>query len=508
MVSQIISNMILAQIFLMLVSAMKLKEREFKFLQISDFHYDPEYSTKKPNDYCHTNKYSLFENNALPEMNGLAVSNVRTPTFFGNPGSQCDSPVTLINAVFTYLTNFPKVDAVFWTGDSSRHNRDAAHPKRRKEVNKQVEFISQKMQSCFNGTVVLPSIGNWDTQVVNTSGQKDYKVLFDLWKPFWDPLSQLLIQETFLKGGYYMYSFDRLNVLSINTLLWFIENDLGNCNAPSHNSTSTHPGDVQLNWMEKEFQRAVEMGSEVILIGHVPPVTTDGVPLYRSNCYGTYNGLILKYHDVIITQYFGHVNKDLAYILTTKTASSKKQLVENNVKKTSLISNQHKQLKQKYLIIPLNKKSVQKDIFISNQFESVFYTGPSIVPHSNPSFRYGVLKIDTKWFLDQHQQYYVDLLKMNTKKFPFEFQKICSTKDLGLKSLKTLDWKQFVEDKKLNKLEKYMTCSISNFGVMENDLMNLFIGVGVVVGAALIVGSWIYYQNFMRNQNWYIPLEQ
>jgi hypothetical protein len=189
-------------------------QNQFNFVQISDIHYDPIYSLKDANEYCH-------------EYNSFMLTSSKINDYYGSPGSSCDSPLSLLNETFKYLKEFSRpVDVVFWTGDSSRHNRDSAHPKSLSDLKKQVRFVTNMMKDTFRNKPVLPTIGNWDTRTVSASSSKDYLFLYNQWKDFW-PLDKLAtINGTFLQGGYYSYDFDGLTVISINTLLWFNDNPI------------------------------------------------------------------------------------------------------------------------------------------------------------------------------------------------------------------------------------------------------------------------------------------
>jgi hypothetical protein len=77
-------------------------------VQVSDIHWDPHYSSlPNANQYCHI----LGE-----KQQGLAES-----SFYGNPGSPCDSPTSLVDMTLGYLgETFGDVEVVFLTGDFAR----------------------------------------------------------------------------------------------------------------------------------------------------------------------------------------------------------------------------------------------------------------------------------------------------------------------------------------------------------------------------------------------------
>jgi predicted MPP superfamily phosphohydrolase len=115
-------------------------------VQLSDIHWDPSYvSSVNSNKYCHE---SAFERriDILP--------------FYGDIGSACDSPTSLVNATFDFLKqNMSKVGAVFITGDFARHNRDGDLPRTRDEVVYQIKTIVERIVDTFDSkTIIAPYV--------------------------------------------------------------------------------------------------------------------------------------------------------------------------------------------------------------------------------------------------------------------------------------------------------------------------------------------------------------
>ncbi|KAI8895675.1 Metallo-dependent phosphatase-like protein [Globomyces pollinis-pini] len=353
----------------------------YNFIQLTDLHWDPLYSdSKNSNQFCH---YSPFPKNSFVNP------------YFGNVATECDSPTALINQTFNYLNSIQSkytIDAVFWTGDSPRHDRDASVRRTVDEIwTASQHSVNRMLQTFRPSTVILPSIGNWDTEEISFSSPGDLIQLFEIWKPLWSTELQNQFKDSFLQGGYYIYNDPKssLSVISLNTLAWYNENyNLSDCDLKNKNSK--HPGNIQFQWLKEMLKTIRKSNRKVILIGHVPPITHAEIEIYKLNCYDKYINLVGKYSDIIVTQYYGHVNRDMMYAITKS--------------------------KSDFSIIPFSKKILKKDVG-SIQKQSMighFFTGPSIVPYYNPGFRLGSLNITQNEIeLIGHIQYYADLERLN-----------------------------------------------------------------------------------------------
>ncbi|KAJ3275708.1 Endopolyphosphatase [Terramyces sp. JEL0728] len=335
----------------------------WSFLHLTDIHWDPYYTDSNlSNNYCHS---SLFDNH----YKGVKP-------YYGKVGSQCDSPASLINATFSFISNLTSIKAVFLTGDLARHDRDSSLERSDTEIQNQITTVITGLKEAVNA-IILPTIGNWDTYKIGYTFQRDYARLFDIWKILWDQDQQDQIFPTFLAGGYYSIEVKSVTVISVNTIDWFVDNgELGDCN-PGFEKSS-HPGDIQFQWLSNTLSGLSAANKSAIVIGH----TFKSESLYKQKCLHTYKSIIGEHSESIVSQYFGHVNYDVTYLLTKS---------------------------DKYEITPLRKQNLLKSTKI-NKIVGQIYTGPSIVPFSNPSFRLGVIQ---QRKLVKHVQYYADLEKLN-----------------------------------------------------------------------------------------------
>ena len=230
------------------------------------------------------------------------------------------------------LKDLDKLGFILWTGDSSRHDRDRLLPKKSKSSCKENKKVMKLVLKYLpvSRVPVIPSIGNWDvyptSQLDPVNNNKALLKLWELWKPLFPHEESrshetAAIKETFMKGGFFSREIipNNLHVISLNTLSFFEENRrVGDCSPFDHNrhqiSKSNIPGDVQLMWLENQLKLARHHAYKVIMIGHVPPVTPER-DLYTLNCLDWFSYLSGEYADVVLMQYFGHINRDIVHLV-------------------------------------------------------------------------------------------------------------------------------------------------------------------------------------------------
>lgn len=64
-------------------------------------------------------------------------------------------------------------------------------------------------------------------------------------------------------------------------------------------------GDDVLQWLEEDVLKyARQQGKVVHVMGHVPPTLLN----YYDNCYEKFAALMVGYADVVVGQFYGHMN--------------------------------------------------------------------------------------------------------------------------------------------------------------------------------------------------------
>ena len=262
----------------------------YTFVQLSDIHYDPHYSSTG-NEFCHSDQESVQVLQEGKRESAPTKASVKRDNFkYGRPGSDCDSPLVLIEKTVAQLHTLDP-DIVLWTGDSSRHDRDIKLPRHPLDIIQGIKRVAGLVNSAFRVGTVFPTLGNWDTKVQNDPSLEDYQQLYTIWSILWSEKQKSEIQITFLEGGFYSVKYSKnLVIVSLNTIEFYQDNVAGDCR--KHNQ--------QLEWLESILEEAQQLGDNIVLIGHVPPMNYMGVPLYHSRCYAAFTNVCFIHLDRLL----------------------------------------------------------------------------------------------------------------------------------------------------------------------------------------------------------------
>ncbi|KAI9692650.1 MAG: Endopolyphosphatase [Bogoriella megaspora] len=275
-----------------------------KFLHITDLHPDPFYklySSTASSDACH-------------HGDGPAG-------YYGAETSDCDSPITLINATFTWIQHHlaSSIDFVIWTGDSARHDNDVSIPRNESQVVSQNKFLVEKFREVWgkhNGDEededptndfkipIVPTVGNNDILPHNIfeGGPNHWTKLYaSIWRSF-VPEEQ---RHAFEQGGWYYVEVvpDRLAVFSLNTMYFYEKNA-----AVDGCALDSEPGYEAFEWLRVRLELLRQRGIKAILSGHVPPARTESKRHWDETCWQKYALWLRQYRDVIIAGVWGHMN--------------------------------------------------------------------------------------------------------------------------------------------------------------------------------------------------------
>jgi len=241
---------------------------------------------------------------------------------FGAETTDCDSPISHINATFKWIQDNLKdaVDFVIWTGDSARHDSDEQTPRTEQQVVELNELLVHKFTEVFgkddniNDTdptndftiPIVPNFGNNDIMPHNifTPGPNKWTRKYtSVWKKF-IPEAQ---RHSFERGGWFSVEVipQRLAVFSLNTLYFFDSNTaVDGCAAKSE------PGYEQMEWLRIQLQFLRQRGMKAILMGHVPPARTESKQSWDETCWQKYTLWMRQYRDVVVGSVYGHMNID------------------------------------------------------------------------------------------------------------------------------------------------------------------------------------------------------
>ncbi|PGG96062.1 hypothetical protein AJ79_09750 [Helicocarpus griseus UAMH5409] len=271
-----------------------------RFLHITDIHPDAYY---KPNTNTDANRN-------CHRGSGEAG-------WFGTPGSDCDSPLTLVNATLDWIRDnlADSVDFVVWTGDSARHDNDEKIPRTEKEILDMNQLLANQLRDVFSKSdgnkkgirvPIVPTIGNNDIMphnIFKDGPNRWTKEFASIWKHF-IPEEQ---RHSFVQGGWFYVEVipDKLSVFSLNTMYFFDSNG-----AVDGCRDNDQPGYEHMEWLRIQLQFIREKNMKAILIGHVPPARAGSKENWDESCWQKYTLWLQQYRDVIAGSMFGHMNID------------------------------------------------------------------------------------------------------------------------------------------------------------------------------------------------------
>ncbi|KAH8553400.1 Metallo-dependent phosphatase-like protein [Umbelopsis sp. PMI_123] len=374
--------------------------KQAKFLHITDLHVDPYYKIgSKTSTACH-----------------LQSKKSKNPDKIAGPVGDraCDSPMGLVKATFNWIRNHhgDDIDFVVWTGDNARYS-----------------------------IPIIPTFGNNDIYPHNilyggAKGKKVFERFLDIWAPF-IPKDQ---HETFLEGGYFAVDVipKHLRVISLNSMYLYNSNA-----AVDSCSKKSSPGRQQLEWLHDQLHQAKKEDTKVIIIGHVPPISS----AYYKSCRRHYSKLALQYDDIISGHLYGHLNMDHFLILgdddATKgsTADDEAHLADDSISMSRNVPKYLNALRQSYRSVNyVNDGKTQ---------HAVINISPSVIPEMNPTFRIFRYESDVKASnigdLYGYTQWYANLTYWNQHqpKYQVEYDTL---KDYDMKDLSTDSWLDLAHD--------------------------------------------------------------
>ena len=280
-----------------------------------DFHPDQFYQTYS----------STEEEAACHRGNGSAG-------VFGAETTDCDSPITLINATFKWIDDYlkDKIDFVVWTGDSSRHDSDEAIPRTEKEIIETNELLVHKFEEVFGkdddtdptnefAIPIIPTFGNNDIMPHNIM-QPGPNTWTQRYLSVWRKLIPEEQRHGFSTGGWFSVEVipNRLTVFSLNTMYFFEHNT-----AVDGCAERSEPGYQQMEWLQIQLQFIRDRGMKAILTGHVPPARTEAKLLWDETCWQKYTLWLQQYRDVVVGALYGHMNIDHFLIQDNEDISHK-----------------------------------------------------------------------------------------------------------------------------------------------------------------------------------------
>jgi hypothetical protein len=226
---------------------------------------------------------------------------------------------------------------------------------------------------------IIPTLGNNDVFPHNQMSMDEEELLSfyeQLWRP-WIPQHQ---RATFRQGGYYKVSVGpRMSVITLNTMYFYTKND-----AVRSCRRLDSAGYTQLAWFQTQLRQARQTKERLYVMGHIPPSPRD----YMDTCLQEYLTLAAEYNDVIMGQFFAHLNMDHFLMYDAKEAMvmgpEKKVVAGPDVHVNRDIDEYVDWLRAMYQNIdPLGDKNAPSN----GQHLVVVQVAPSVLPVYYPGFR-------------------------------------------------------------------------------------------------------------------------
>ncbi|XP_044255462.1 sphingomyelin phosphodiesterase-like [Tribolium madens] len=268
----------------------------FKILQLSDIHYDLNY-TANGNAEC--GEY------ACCQKDQGEASSPQNACGYWSDYRRSDLPWHLVEETIKQVKTH-KFDFIYYTGDVVNHRIWETSIESNKQV---ISKLYSYFKSAFN-VPVYPVLGNHEPHPINLwppQNLPDAKFsnewLFDLIGDLWSDLVGEDIRDTVLKGGYYTvspYTGFRIIVINSNPCYtfnwWLLWNDVDPYG--------------QLQWLADTLFQAETNNEKVHILSHVPSGTSECLSIWARE----YSRIVERFANTITGQFNGHTHKDEFYV--------------------------------------------------------------------------------------------------------------------------------------------------------------------------------------------------
>ncbi|QRV87637.1 PPN1-vacuolar endopolyphosphatase-like protein [Ceratobasidium sp. AG-Ba] len=326
---------------------------------------------------------------------------------YGAPGTDCDSPLSLVNVTLDWIEKewADKIDFVISAGLLRRdwHDIDSNIPRTPAEIRDMNRQIARQMDMLFTprGVPVVPSIGNNDIWPHNIMYEGPSAITNDFLET-WRSFVPFPAYQVFQRGVYFSTELvpNRLAAISLNTLYWYESNKaVDGCPKKGND-----PGTLELARGPAE---------------DVPVSKNAGACLNRDMRSGVlslhFAGMVNRpcgpnsCQDTILGHLYGHKNVDHFVLLSVNDVLSPLPSMRITGRKKELqiaesLRSECKELARK-------KKLDCDDYFVVN-------IGPSVIPEYTPSvriFTYNVTDAGSS-SINGNEDDSLDLREMNAPK--------------------------------------------------------------------------------------------
>lgn len=238
----------------------------------------------------------------------------------GAETTNCDSPITLVNATFKWIEENIRdsIDFIIWGGDSARHDNDELIPRTDQQVEDENIMLVDKFVEVFGKkdrindpdptydfiVPIIPTFGNNDIlphNIMDPGPSKWTRTFLSIWRQF-IPEEQ---RHAFERGGWFFVEVipNQLAVFNLNTLYFYAKNA-----AVDGCADKSEIGYEEMDWLRIQLQFIRERGMKAIIMGHVPPGRSETKRSWDETCWQKYTLWMLQYRDVVVGSMYGHMN--------------------------------------------------------------------------------------------------------------------------------------------------------------------------------------------------------
>ncbi|XP_031341321.1 sphingomyelin phosphodiesterase-like [Photinus pyralis] len=267
----------------------------FRIVQITDLHYDPEYSVGSNTD-C--GLPICCQNGSVPESEATAAG------FWGDY-RDCDPPWNAVVDLVQHIKQEHKnIGYIYFTGDIVAHKvHDTSKDRNTKDVTK----VYKELKKVFGDIPIYPVLGNHEAHPVNQFTSEDvnpdmeistrwiFSLAAELWRDWLPPEAT----KTILRGGYYTALVrPGFRVIALNSNVCY-----------SYNFWLLYEGSDpygQLQWLIDTLLDAETNNEKVHILSHVPSGDSSCV----KNWGREYVNIVNRFSHVISAQFNGHTHWD------------------------------------------------------------------------------------------------------------------------------------------------------------------------------------------------------
>eukprot|EP00729_Bicosta_minor_P011268 gene11267-16963_t len=332
---------------------------------ITDPHVDPFYTKGTPTEECYCRSHALCpERPSSASCTPAATAPDGNNGLFGNAEADCETPTNLFTSSLQYAASVKAAaDFVIFTGDFCAYMMETPCESSatglepgssRAGLLNCIAAGYTAVRAAFPHSLVLPSLGNHDTVVMEYDGGQSsaavftgskemawlYTAVADLWaKPeatgctadvhtrkgaqtaaaaassspspssYSNNFSCAEVRRTLLIGGYFATrrSYPKLNMttISLNTNYWSLDSNVALRNVSSE---AYMLGDGMLEWAKGHLAAAAVRGDKVMVLGHIPPYSGMWCPGF----YRRWITILEPYYraEMMLPHFFGHMHTD------------------------------------------------------------------------------------------------------------------------------------------------------------------------------------------------------